>query len=284
MKNQRQISKTIFLFILSILTSISISYSQDVSFYWKTPVSIVDQCGGSAVNIIDRDKATTWFHWVEEAHWVILDMGETSTISKICTWHERQWDTERGLTEIYVSTDTSDWGESLGSMKNTQNQNPGWIEVDITDKVGRYIKLVFETSNSPYWREMSVYFLGEPDAIPPSAINDLSITSTSATTIDLNWTASGDDSTSGTAYNYDIRYFENEISENNWDSAYQASGEPAPSDSGTAESFKITDLNPSTTYYVAIKVMDEQENLSAISNLVVAKTSTDSLPKEPFGR
>lgn len=91
--------------------------------------------------------------------------------------------------------------------------------------------------------------------------------------VTLTWTAPGDDGSSGTATSYDVRYSTSAITEANWGSATQASGEPSPHAAGTDESFTVTGLDPNTTYYFAIKTSDEVGNTSAISN--IANITTD---------
>jgi len=102
------------------------------------------------------------------------------------------------------------------------------------------------------------------DTIPPVAITDLVQDS-----FTLNWTAPGDDGTTGTAASYDIRYSTTSITEGNWNSAMQLTGEPAPQSAGSTETFTVTGLSTGTTYYLAIKTTDEIGNESGLSNLTV---------------
>jgi hypothetical protein len=101
--------------------------------------------------------------------------------------------------------------------------------------------------------------------------------------IPIAWEAPGDDSTIGTAAEYDVRYSTSPIDESNWNLATQAAGEPTPKTAGSAESFLITGLEPVTTYYIAVKSRDEAYNWSLISNVISKTTSLvtdvdDSLP------
>src|SRR5262245_22681500 len=69
----------------------------------------------------------------------------------------------------------------------------------------------------------------------------------------LQWTAPGDDGSSGRASVYDIRYRTTAISATDtttwWNGATQVSGEPFPSTAGTTDSMRVNGLAPLTTYY-----------------------------------
>ncbi|HDL04373.1 MAG TPA: hypothetical protein ENH25_09605, partial [candidate division Zixibacteria bacterium] len=96
--------------------------------------------------------------------------------------------------------------------------------------------------------------------------------------VTLNWTAPGDDGNNGTASQYDIRYSLNPITEANWGSATVVSGVPVPRPAGSQESFDVTGLEPSTTYYFAIKAADEVLNWSSLSNVVAKSTEPETIP------
>ncbi len=102
-----------------------------------------------------------------------------------------------------------------------------------------------------------------------------------AHSITLNWTAPGDDGNNGTAFEYDIRYSTSLISEGNWDVASQAINEPTPSAAGSAESFIVDNLQPATTYYFAIKTLDDASNCSGLSNVVSRSTGSDTDTEPP---
>jgi len=103
---------------------------------------------------------------------------------------------------------------------------------------------------------------------PPSAVSDLTATSSTGNTITITWTAVGDDGMTGTATSYEIRYSTNEIlNDNDFNAATPANGEPSPAPSGTQETFIISGLQMETTYYIAMKVLDEELNVSPLSNV-----------------
>lgn len=87
-------------------------------------------------------------------------------------------------------------------------------------------------------------------------------------TIQVSWTAVGDDGMTGKATAYDIRYSLDSITESNWSSALQATGEPAPRHAYARDTFLISGLLPDTPYYVAVRVRDEAFNWSGLSNVI----------------
>ena len=118
------------------------------------------------------------------------------------------------------------------------------------------------------------------DNIAPAAVADLTITGTTGNTLALRWTAPGDDGTTGTATSYDIRYSTSPITASNFASATAATGEPAPLVAGTVQTFTLTGLQPSQTYYVALKTLDERGNVSGLSNVPTSST-LDTIPPAP---
>ncbi len=118
------------------------------------------------------------------------------------------------------------------------------------------------------------------DGVAPAAITTLAITGTTGTTVALRWTATGDDGTTGSAASYDIRYSTSAITSANWASATAVTGEPAPTAAGTQQTFTITGLQPSRTYFVAIRAIDDGGNMSGLSN-VPSGSTPDTVPPAP---
>ena len=117
-----------------------------------------------------------------------------------------------------------------------------------------------------------------PDTVRPAALADVQITGTTETSFALRWTATGDDSLTGTATSYDVRYSTTPITNANWASATQATGEPTPLAAGSTQTWTLTGLTRQTTYYVAIKVIDEAGNASALSNSLSGTTPDLTAP------
>ena len=103
----------------------------------------------------------------------------------------------------------------------------------------------------------------QEDGIAPSAILDLAVVSFTDTSVTLSWTAPGDDSTSGTATRYDLRYSTEMITFDNFIDADQVSYVPAPQISGTVQSVEVVGLTTNTRYYFSIVALDERDNYTS---------------------
>jgi len=113
------------------------------------------------------------------------------------------------------------------------------------------------------------------DVTPASPVSNLSATTLSSSSIQLAWTASGDDADQGRADHYDLRYSTNTINESTWDNATRVSNEPIPQAAGQAETLDVSGLNAGTQYYFALKVIDEAGNESTLSNVDSAITAAN---------
>jgi hypothetical protein len=113
---------------------------------------------------------------------------------------------------------------------------------------------------------------GPPDVIPPAAITDLIVTSPLAGTLELSWTAPGDDGLLGTATRYDIKFASYPIDAANFDSVQNPAirdNFPAPATAGTRQTARIGGYDANlvnfqalpmgATYYVRIRATDEVE-------------------------
>ena len=120
--------------------------------------------------------------------------------------------------------------------------------------------------------------LAAPDVVRPAQVANVSVTNVTETTAALSWTAVGDDSLTGNATSYDIRYSTSPITAATWASATQVSGEPTPTAPGTTQTFTVTGLTRQRTYYFAVRALDEAGNISALSNVPSATTPDQTRP------
>jgi hypothetical protein len=125
------------------------------------------------------------------------------------------------------------------------------------------------------------------DTTAPAPVPNLAVTSTTSNSVQLTWTAPGDDGNVGTATSYDIRIITDvaTIDASNWASAFQVGGEPAPAAAGTVQSMTISGLAAGTPCAFAIRTTDDANNVSDFSNTVVGTTlATQTLIIRPTNR
>jgi len=102
------------------------------------------------------------------------------------------------------------------------------------------------------------------------------------TSVTLAWTAPGDDSLSGQPTRYDLRRSFTPIATiADFDAATPVPGVPTPSVAGSAESVTVTGLTPSTTYWFALRTVDEAGNWSDLSNVISVTTLVSSDTQRP---
>jgi len=116
-----------------------------------------------------------------------------------------------------------------------------------------------------------------PDTEAPAAVIDLGARLQDVTTLDLTWTAPGDDGDAGLAILYDVRWSTSPIADSTWESAEAFVQRPLPKAAGTAQGFTVEDLTAGLDYYFALKTWDEEGNLSELSNIATARMTIPSL-------
>lgn len=141
-------------------------------------------------------------------------------------------------------------------------------QVRIIELASGSIQTLVRGAGSPDWNWFGS--AAAADVTAPAAVTDMAVdqTLTTQSSVDLGWTATGDDGFVGSAYMYDVRYLPNEeITAENWNWAIQASDEPVPQLAGSQEHFTVLGLEPNTTYSFALRAIDEWSNPSPLSNV-----------------
>ncbi len=106
------------------------------------------------------------------------------------------------------------------------------------------------------------------DTTPPSKVINLTVVEAAGDSVVLTWSAPGNDSDSGRASRYDLRYAPQVDSTFQWSSAHQANGLTQPSPAGTIERVAVHGLNAGVQYRFALKTLDGAGNSSELSNIV----------------
>lgn len=110
----------------------------------------VDSAEASLRNALDGTGAY-WSAPTDVEHWFILDLGRSLTVTKV---RGRSNTTQDPVdVDIYVSDDTGSWGTAVATGISTFQDTDIWQEVDTTDKKGRYVKVVVNSTElSKYLR------------------------------------------------------------------------------------------------------------------------------------
>ena len=99
-----------------------------------------------------------------------------------------------------------------------------------------------------------------------------------ADTIELTWTAPGDDGTTGRAASYELRYAALPIASGDttgwWSGAPSAGVLPPPLTAGSRERFTVIGLTTGLTYHFVLRSTDDAGNGSAYSNVSVRQAGT----------
>ncbi|MDZ7302324.1 MAG: Ig-like domain-containing protein [candidate division KSB1 bacterium] len=113
------------------------------------------------------------------------------------------------------------------------------------------------------------------DQVAPAEVTDLRVVDVATSTVTLEWTSTGDNGYDGQADHLELRYSTSPINTDNFSSATLAPNLPSPAEPGQTQSFTVTGLQDNTTYYFALKIFDEVNNVSGLSNIVQAMTLRD---------
>ena len=146
----------------------------------------------------------------------------------------------------------------------------GNVTVNITSTelaIGIYFDSVLISAGESYESAYEYIQYSVVDTISPAPVTDLSIKEDKILSVILNWTASGDDGATGTASETDLRYATDLETLLDWDEADQVDNEPAPQPSGSQEEYEVTGLEPGSTYYFALEIIDNAGNHSGLSNV-----------------
>lgn len=116
-------------------------------------------------------------------------------------------------------------------------------------------------------------------SVSPLLVREAAAQTSADSSVVLNWTAPGDDGTTGRATTYDLRYRTTAVTGTDtltwWNGATVVTGEPIPGVSGASDSLRVRGLQPLTSYYFIIKTSDEVPNWSGYSNVALKSTSGD---------
>jgi hypothetical protein len=97
----------------------------------------------------------------------------------------------------------------------------------------------------------------------------------------LAWTAPGDDGSNGRATAYDMRISAQPITDLNFNQAQPLAATPQPDSGGLRQTYVMLGYTPGSTWFIAMKAVDEVGNWSGLSNVLTLVTHTsDATPSD----
>jgi len=226
----------------------------------------------------------------------LMVTGVTDTTATV-SWTAPGDDGTTGTATLYdvryleggAEIDAANWDSATPATGEPGPQAAGNAETfTITGlTAGQEYHIALKTGDEvPNWSGVS----NSPRAIPadevaPAAVTDLRSPSNDETSVTLEWTAPGDDDTTGTADHYDIRYLQGTYDatgfDTDWATATIDTNPPTPQAAGGTDTTTIGGLATGATYTFALKSYDEVPNESDISNVVVLQVGVpDTDPPE----
>ncbi len=187
-------------------------------------------------------------------------------------------DIKEGRLHIYYATHTLDSvsitdAQIVLSTDTLKQRTTVWVEISLDDAYGFdkyydiYVWLEDEAGNYSVVSDTISIFVPLIEKIPPAKITTLSTKVISFDTIKLSWVMTGDDGYNGDIIGgkYIIKIATYPITQDNFEYVkYQIFATTTTKALSLQEiSFKVTTFG--TTYYIALKVADEQDNYSDIS-------------------
>jgi chitodextrinase len=191
--------------------------------------------------------------WPEEGSYYEVRMSDAMIIDG---------DTDLGVTGwedaelVFVSDSGAVAAEGEPEEIMVKGLTPGidtYFALRTTDEVGNVSELSNVVNN---------------DDVPPARVSDLHVVDFDDASISFAWTTSGDDGNVGTATEFDMRVAFGTAMD--WDIAVPLADLPMPAAAGTEQAYTASeDVYPSFALTFALVVIDNNDNVSEISNVVV---------------
>ncbi len=236
------------------------------------PNELVDEqdLAGDVLNSVGGVPLTTWMtgfgpNIKHPAH-AYIDLGEAYEITQLFLYD----------------------GSNFGDLRISYGYPGNWTEL-LTDNLKGYLSWTQHNTNvyTRYIRiskmeagsnvsELVLYgkkaHSQAPDTTLPGAITDLETTHSTTSTVELSWTAPGEDGNNGKASYYLLRYSAVPITTSNVHTATLYNGMLAPANKGVKQSVVVKDLGDNVNYYFVLQGVDENFNLGPLSNMAEGQT------------
>ena len=195
-----------------------------------------------------------------------LDMNLIGEMHSVSLSEENTFNSSTAINLYYYQTDVIGYDESSLGLYLWNESDKQWEEVN-----DFYLNST-ENIISALVNQSGVYAIFAKsltnDWNAPGKVEDLgALTVNGQGKVILTYTSTGDDNNIGKPLNYIVKYFENEISNNNWDSIYSSYSYSAKKSAGEIDTLELSLPESNKLYYFALKAIDEAGNIGPVSNL-----------------
>jgi len=107
-----------------------------------------------------------WECYTTHTHFFIVDLGQTYNVQKV---RGRSYSSDDPIDlNIYVSDNIEAWGAAVASGISTwqDKSDYAWVEVDTTDKSGRFVKVEIIDTEDASWNHLNFGLYSYPDYYP----------------------------------------------------------------------------------------------------------------------
>ncbi len=216
----------------------------------------------------DKYSGSNFGDWVD----ISAPTGEAFSHPTISTLHTQQG-TYGG--DVWVGTSMAA-PHVAGAAALIASNQPGFTAEQVQS---RLVATGDETiATEPIGPRVNAFSALSAEDTPPDPITDLTVVTpnniTPGAVVNLQWTATGEAGSEGTAIGYDLRYSTDGPidSEAAFDAATPIEGLPAPQEAGETESFTAEGLPFEEEVHFSIKAIDALGNSSDLSNSPSANT------------
>jgi len=168
-------------------------------------------------------------------------------------------------------------GYNVGIVTDVAKTTTYYLDIGLVDNLTYYYRAWAYDEVRNYAIEVATTSTYPRDTIPPAKVTTLSTGTVTGNSIELRWTAPGDNNVTGDIVNgsYWIKYSSSvlPIDETNWNSVSTEIVWSTNTSPGNIESRIVSGLQTDTTYYFALRTRDEMPNQwSYVSNCATGTT------------
>ena len=253
----------------SNLTATNVTSSTGVISAQSVVASSVLGPGWSADNSIDGNATSPWASegsTSPQTETLTIDLGSVHTVDRIALRPDGLYTSLFPSDfDLLVSEDGSSW-VTVATETGFNTVDDSLIVWGFTPQDARYLKLASYTSGSistPEGSELFYVLLAEMQAFYAAEIE---------AGIQLTWMTPGDDDATGTATQYEVFYSNTSFSTSTLNTASTLSGAPVPLSAGSLQTLVVESLPGESTYYFAMRAIDEAGNIGDLSSIAQVTT------------